>query len=194
MQPEGDFYGGRGAYGNGGGGKKQSSLPQPSRDINNISPSNVIGRLPRMAARTSECRRSSRPPTSSNPILRYRGREGIKTDAIESNALDGAPLRDLRINRARRNFFLEDKRRKIHTLSGGGKSTLNRLHRSARSFYEYSSHILGRDDETLFLHWPRWGIAPPRAPARTPRDVAQRSPTLTYIYIYIFASTNSVPR
>lgn len=48
--------------------KKQSH----HRDINNISLSNVIGRLPRsMAARTSAVRVVF---ATSNPILRYRGR------------------------------------------------------------------------------------------------------------------------
>lgn len=71
---EGDFYGVRGGvYGN--GGEKQSS-PPAHRDINNISLSSVIGRLP-----------AWRRTSSSNPILRYRGREKIKTDAIESNEI-----------------------------------------------------------------------------------------------------------
>lgn len=121
---EGDFYGTRRCIRK----RRRKTIPPPAhRDINNISLSSVIGRLPRMAAHVV---------VKSNFTVSRSGKNKDGCDRIE---------RDLRINRGRRNLF-EDERRKVHTLR-----CLNRLHRSTSSFYEYSSHILGRDDEAIFF-------------------------------------------
>lgn len=151
---EGDFYGVRGGvYGN--GGEKQSS-PPAHRDINNISLSSVIGRLPRMAAHVV---------VKSNFTVSRSGKNKDGCDRVE---------RDLRINRGRRNLF-EDERRKVHTLR-----CLNRLHRSTSSFYEYSSHILGRDDEAIFF------TPASRATTRTCANAKRCGVAISSdIYIYI---------
>lgn len=92
----------------------------------------------------------------------------------------------------------EEEEEEISSRINGGKytlsgvSTLNRLHRSASTFYEYSAHILGRDDETIFF------TPASRATTRTCANAKGRgvpiSNAYVYIYVYIFASTNSVPR
>lgn len=81
----------------------------------------------------------------------------------------------------------EEEEEEISSRINGGKytlsgvSTLNRLHRSASStFYEYSAHILGRDDETIFF------TPASRATTRTCANAKGRGVPISNAYVYIY--------